>query len=212
MLNTTMSVLIIDYGMCNLGSVKRAFEECGASAFISDSPQEAEKASHLVLPGVGAFGDAMKNIVAAGWDVAIKKNVFEQNIPLLGICLGMHLLAEKGFEGGEHQGLGLIPGEVIKIYNENPTFKFRVPHIGWNDIAKKKEHSLLNKLESNTDFYFVHSYFFKAANSEDVLSTTHYGLDFPSIIGKNKIMGVQFHPEKSSRAGFQVIQNFLNFN
>lgn len=207
-----MSVLIIDYGMCNLGSVKRAFEECGASAFISDNPRNAAEATHLVLPGVGAFGDAMKNLVSAGWDVAIKINVLEQNIPLLGICLGMQLLAEKGFEGGEHQGLGLIPGEVIKIYNENPTTKFRVPHIGWNEINKKREHSLLNKLEPNTDFYFVHSYFFKTANSEDVLSTTHYGLDFPSIIGKNKVMGVQFHPEKSSRAGFQILQNFLSFN
>lgn len=207
-----MSVLIIDYGMCNLGSVKRAFEECGASAFISDNPKEAEKASHLVLPGVGSFGDAMKNIISAGWDVAIKKNVLEQNIPILGICLGMQLLADKGFEGGEHQGLGLIPGEVIKIYNENPTAKFRVPHVGWNEILKKQQHSLLNKLESSTDFYFVHSYFFKAANADDVLSTTYYGLDFPSIIGRNKIMGVQFHPEKSSRAGFQILQNFLNLN
>jgi len=208
-----MSVLIIDYCMCNLCSVKRAFEECGASAFISDNPRDAEKASHLVLPGVGAFGDAMRNIVSAGWDVAIKKNVQEQNIPLLGICLGMQLLAEKGFEvGGEHQGLGLIPGEVIKIYNQTPATTFRVPHIGWNEILKKQDHPLLNKLEANTDFYFVHSYFFQASNSADVLSTTHYGLDFPSVVGRDKVMGVQFHPEKSSRAGFQILRNFLNFN
>jgi len=207
-----MSVLIIDYGMCNLGSVKRAFEECGASAFISDNPREAENASHLVLPGVGAFGDAMKNIVSAGWDLAIRKNVLEQNVPLLGICLGMQLLAEKGFEGGEHKGLGLIAGEVIKIHNDKPTITFRVPHVGWNEIHKQKEHSLLTKLESSTDFYFVHSYFFKATRSEDVLATSHYGLDFPSIIGKNKIVGVQFHPEKSSRAGFQILQNFININ
>jgi glutamine amidotransferase len=108
--------------------------------------------------------------------------------------------------------LGLIPGEVIKVYNENPAIKFRVPHVGWNEIDKKKEHPLLNKLELNTDFYFVHSYFFKAAISEDVLSTTYYGLDFPSIVARNKVMGVQFHPEKSSRAGFQILQNFLNIN
>lgn len=146
--------------MCNLGSVKRAFEECGSKAFISDDPKDAEAASHLVLPGVGAFGDAMKNIVSSGWDVAIKKNVLEQNIPLLGICLGMQLLAQKGFEGGEHDGLGLIQGEVVKIYNENPTENLRIPHIGWNEISKKKEHLLLDKLQPSTDFYFVHSYFF----------------------------------------------------
>lgn len=207
-----MNVLIIDYGLCNLGSVKRAFEECGATAFISDDPKEAEKATHLVLPGVGAFGDAMKNLRAAGWDATIRKNVLEQNVPILGICLGMQLLAEKSLERGDHQGLGLIRGEVIKIYNDDPSAKFRVPHIGWNEIHKKKDHPLLTKLEPNTDFYFVHSYFFKTTDYEDILATTLYGSEFPSIIGKNKIMGVQFHPEKSSRAGFQIIQNFLSIN
>lgn len=198
--------------MCNLGSVKRAFEECGASAFISDNPRDAEKASHLVLPGVGAFGDAMKNIISAGWDKAIRKNVLEENVPILGICLGMQLLAEKGFEGGEHLGLGLIQGEVIKIYNENPGSTFRVPHIGWNEIHKQQDHAILEKLQPSTDFYFVHSYFFKTTHKEDILTTTHYGLDFPSIVSKDKITGVQFHPEKSSRAGFQIIRNFLSIN
>lgn len=207
-----MSVLIIDYGMCNLGSVKRAFEECGASAYISDNPRDAEDASHLVLPGVGAFGDAMKNIITSGWDNALRKHTVEHKVPLLGICLGMQLLAEKGYEGGEHSGLGLIPGEVIKIYSEDPGTKFRVPHIGWNEIHRKKEHMLIDHLEPYTDFYFVHSYFFKTANEEDILSTTQYGLDFPSIVCKDNIMGVQFHPEKSSRAGFQIIKNFLTIN
>lgn len=207
-----MNVLIIDYGMCNLGSVKRAFEECGATAFISENPREAEQASHIVLPGVGAFGDAMKNLVSAGWDNALKKNVIEQNVPILGICLGMQLLAEKGYEGGEHQGLGLISGEVKKIYSEIPSANFRVPHIGWNEINKQQEHPLLQKLPASTDFYFVHSYFFKTAYKADILSTTKYGIDFPSIVCKKNIMGVQFHPEKSSRAGFQIIRNFLTIN
>jgi glutamine amidotransferase len=207
-----MSVLIIDYGMCNLGSVKRAFEECGATAEISDSPSDAGKASHLVLPGVGAFADAMKNIVSAGWDVALRKNVIDQEIPILGICLGMQLLAERGFEGGSHEGLGLIGGEVIKIHDTESTGTLRVPHVGWNEIQKKKDHALLNKVESKTDFYFVHSYCFKAANSEDILATTSYGLEFASIVQRKKIMGVQFHPEKSSRAGFQIIKNFLTIN
>jgi glutamine amidotransferase len=109
-------------------------------------------------------------------------------------------------------GLGLIPGEVMKIYNEDPKTKFRVPHIGWNEIHKRQEHTLIDHLEPETDFYFVHSYFFNAAKEEDVLTTTHYGLDFPSIVRKDNIMGVQFHPEKSSRAGFQIIKNFLTIN
>lgn len=205
-------VLIIDYGLCNLGSVKRAFEECGASAFISDNPREAAQASHLVLPGVGAFGDAMKNLVSAGWDLAIKKNVQEQKIPILGICLGMQLLAGKGYEGGNHYGLGLIDGEVIKIYSENAEKSFRVPHIGWNELSFQGHHPLLNQLEPGTDFYFVHSYFFNAKHKQDVVATTNYGLDFPSIVGRDNVMGVQFHPEKSSRAGFQLIRNFLNIN
>lgn len=207
-----MSVVIIDYGLCNLGSVKRAFEECGASAVITADPRKAEEASHLVLPGVGAFGDAMKNLTASGWDIAIKKNVVDQNVPLLGICLGMQLLAGKGYEGGEHQGLGLIPGEVIKLYDEAPTGSFRVPHIGWNEIHIKRTHDLLNRLESNVDFYFVHSYFFKVNDDNDILTTTFYGLDFPSIIARGNVMGCQFHPEKSSKAGFQIIQNFLSIN
>jgi imidazole glycerol-phosphate synthase subunit HisH len=206
-----MSVLIVDYGMCNLGSVKRAFEECGATVFISDNPEDADQATHIVLPGVGAFGDAMKNIVSAGWDLAIKKNVKEQKVPMLGICLGMQLLAENGYERGEYKGLGLIEGEVIKLYNETPE-NIRVPHIGWNEVHMHQDNPLIEKLEPNTDFYFVHSYFFKTKRDEDILTTTHYGLDFPSIVRKDNIMGVQFHPEKSSRAGFQIIRNFLTIN
>jgi len=207
-----MSVLIIDYGLCNLGSVRRAFEECGANAFISDNAQDAEHASHIVLPGVGAFGDAMKNLKDAGWDKALRKNVLEKNVPLLGICLGMQLLADKGYEGGEHEGLGLLPGEVMKLYSDIPAAGFRVPHIGWNEITKKKEHTLLDQLKANTDFYFVHSYFFNTKSEDHILATTPYGRDFPSIVGTDKIMGVQFHPEKSSRAGFQIIKNFLTIN
>lgn len=207
-----MSVLIVDYGMCNLGSVKRALEECGADAFISDDPKDANQVSHIVLPGVGAFADAIQNIKAKGWDSAIKKNVLEEGVPLFGICLGMQLLADRGYEGGEHAGLGLIPGEVVKLYTNDPSVQFRVPHIGWNEIAKKSDNSILLKTETGTDFYFVHSYFFNAASNDHVLATTNYGLDFPSIVGKDKIFGVQFHPEKSSRAGFQLLKNFLEVN
>ncbi|HNP07647.1 MAG TPA: imidazole glycerol phosphate synthase subunit HisH [Cyclobacteriaceae bacterium] len=207
-----MSVVIIDYGMCNLGSVKRAFEECGASTLISNDPRDAELATHLVLPGVGSFGDAMKNIVDLGWDKAIKKNVLDSKVPILGICLGMQLLADKGLEGGQHIGLGLIEGDVIKLHSERPDDKLKIPHIGWNEIHKENDHKLFGEINEATDFYFVHSYFFKAKNQDNILAKTHYGLDFPSVIGSGKVLGVQFHPEKSSRPGFQLIRNFLTIN
>lgn len=207
-----MSVLIIDYGLCNLGSVKRAVEDCGGTAFISTDPKDAADASHLILPGVGAFGDAIKNLKETGWVDAIRKNVIDQHVPLLGICLGMQLLAHKGFEGGEHEGLGLIPGEVIKLYSESAEPGFRVPHIGWNEIHKKTDHPLLSKIEESTDFYFVHSYFFNAGDKDTVVASTNYGLEFPSIVSYKNVIGVQFHPEKSSHAGFQVLRNFLNIN
>lgn len=204
-----MSVLIVDYGMCNLGSVRRAFEECGADVWVSDNPHDADHASHIVLPGVGAFGDAMKNLIESGWDTAIKKNA-DQSIPILGVCLGMQLLAEKGFEGGDHEGLGLIGGEVVSLHGESSSL--RIPHVGWNEIYRQTGHPLIENVQDTTDFYFVHSYYFKTANPENIIAVTNYGLTFPSIVGKDKVMGVQFHPEKSSKAGFQIIQNFLTLN
>lgn len=198
--------LIIDYGMGNLGSVGRAFEECGADVIISDDPAECKLANHLVLPGVGAFADGMAALTACGWDLAILAAATEHQIPLLGICLGMQLLADTGFEGRETRGLGLIPGEVRRLTPDNQDT--RIPHVGWNEV-NHIEHPLFTGIASGSDFYFVHSYHFSPRQPQHILASTPYCGSFVSAVGSGNVFGTQFHPEKSSRAGFQLIRNFL---
>lgn len=201
-----MSVIIIDYGMCNLGSVRRAFEECGADAIVSSNPSDLANADRVVLPGVGAFEKGMKNLKDGGWVQGIRDIALEKKVPLLGICLGMQLMSDKGYEGGEIEGLGLIRGEVTRL---QPKSDERIPHIGWNEVCHKRSSALLDDIKDHTDFYFVHSYEFKPARSEDVLATTPYCGEFTSVVGRENILGVQFHPEKSQKPGFQIIRNFL---
>lgn len=202
-----MSVVIIDYGMSNLGSIRRALEECGASIVVSDNPHDLKTADKIILPGVGAFGDGMKNLNEQGWTKIIKEEVLGNKIPILGICLGMQLLASKGYEGGEFDGLNLIEGEVVKF---TPIADERIPHVGWNEIFKTKENVLFDGIENGSDFYFVHSYYFKTKNLEDVISTTPYCGTFASAVNRNNIFGTQFHPEKSIPLGFNVLKNFLS--
>lgn len=201
-----MSVLIIDYGMGNLASVRRALEECGASVFISNNPLEIKDAERLVLPGVGAFHDAMMRLQEKGWVSAIREAVLHDSIPLLGICLGMQLLAESGTEGGETSGLGLVPGRVIRLEPRNSD---RIPHVGWNEVNFSKSHSLFDGIQSGADFYFVHSYHFLPTDSACILATTPYCGEFVSVVGKGNAFGTQFHPEKSAKTGFRLIKNFL---
>jgi glutamine amidotransferase len=202
-----VKVVIIDYGMSNLGSVKRAFEECSADVIISDNPDDLLQAERIVLPGVGAFYDGMANLNAGGWPEKLKMALTNPNVQLLGICLGMQLLASMGYEGGETHGLGLIPGEV-KRFNPDGSGD-RIPHIGWNEVHFEKSHKLTNGLKSGTDFYFVHSYFFNVTHPSYAIASTPYCGGFTSIISLGNVMGTQFHPEKSSRPGFQIIRNFL---
>lgn len=201
------NVVIIDYEMCNLGSVKRSFEECGAKATVTSEPKDLESATHVVLPGVGAFTSGMQNIKSGGWYDPICKVVLDQKIPLLGICLGMQLLADKGYEGAETEGLGLIPGEVKVL--EPRSKEERIPHMGWNEVYRNREHALLEGIPEGADFYFVHSYHFVPKNNENALAKTPYCGDFICSVESKNIMGVQFHPEKSSRFGMQLIKNFL---
>ncbi|MBU1076084.1 MAG: imidazole glycerol phosphate synthase subunit HisH [Spirochaetes bacterium] len=202
-----MSVCIIDYGMSNLGSIHRALEECGAEVFISEDPKDLATAERIVLPGVGAFKDGMKNLRSRGWIEPLKQEVWENKIPLLGICLGMQLLAEKGYEGGENEGLGLIKGSVKML--EPKDQEERIPHIGWNEIYRVNDDPLFEHIPDGADFYFVHSYHFIPADKKCILTRTPYCGNFVSSIHSGNVYGVQFHPEKSIPTGFQLLKNFL---
>ncbi len=202
-----MDTVIIDFGLGNLLSVKRAFEKCHGKVEIINNPKQLFDAERIVLPGVGAFADAMRNLKDGGWIQAIREAAIDEKIPLLGICLGMQLLADKSYENGEWDGLGLIHGKVVKL---NETSKEeRVPHVGWNDVIIKRECPVFLNIPDYTNFYFVHSYHFVPENIKDVVSVTPYCNGFVSAIAKDNIIGVQFHPEKSQKSGFRLISNFL---
>jgi imidazole glycerol-phosphate synthase subunit HisH len=192
---------IIDYKLNNLRSVQKAFEKIGADAFISSDCKELAGAEKLVLPGVGAFGSAMKNIRSLGLEEMIHAHV-NSGKPLIGICLGMQLLFSKSYENGAFGGLDIMHGEVKQFPNT-----VKVPHIGWNQIEKKTSSKILSDVEDKSFVYFVHSYY--AQPSEDVtLTTTEYGFHFTSIVQKGNVYGIQFHPEKSQKAGLQMLKNF----
>ena len=201
-----MNVLVINYGMGNLGSVRRAFEECGANVLVSEDPADLAEVERIVLPGVGAFPDAMARLHSAGWPTPLRAALENPGVHLLGICLGMQLLADKGHEGSETIGLGFIPGEVTRFV---PPDGERVPHVGWNEVRPTQPSALLNGIAPGTDFYFVHSYHFRASQSASALATTPYCGGFVSVVGAGNVTGVQFHPEKSSKPGFQLLRNFL---
>lgn len=202
-----MTVLVVDYGMGNLASARRALEECGARVLVSDQPRDVKQAERLVVPGVGAFPQAMQRLNDRGWTEAIRQAALEDGIPVLGVCLGMQLLADEGEEVEPTAGLGLVPGRISRIVPA--TSAERVPHVGWNEVVPQGEAPLFAGIPSGSDFYFVHSFHFAAAEPGDVLATTPYAGGFVSAVGRGRVFGVQFHPEKSSRAGFRLIRNFL---
>lgn len=202
-----METAIIDYGMGNLLSVQRAFEKCGSEAVIIDNPLELRNVERIVLPGVGAFPDAMANLQEGCWIEELNRAVLQKETPILGICLGMQLLASKGFEGCECCGLDYIPGEVVLLKAKEEGE--RIPHVGWNEIEKMKDSGLLEDIPEGTNFYFVHSYHFRAERPEDIICQTAYCGGFVSVVGRANIVGTQFHPEKSQKAGFRLIKNFL---
>jgi imidazole glycerol-phosphate synthase subunit HisH len=203
-----MKVAIVNYGMGNLASVRRAFEDIGADAFIADRPAAMSDANRLVLPGVGAFGDGMQSLREAGWVDGLRDAVLEQKKPLLGICLGMQMLASRSYEGGVSEGLGLIPGEVRRL--DSLGCGLRIPHVGWNEVRFKTGNDLLNGIPDASDFYFVHSYGFVLDDPDHLVATAPYGCDLTAIVKCGSVFGCQFHPEKSSKAGRQLLKNFMS--
>lgn len=202
-------IAIIDYGMGNLKSIQRALVELNAEVTISNDPRTIAEADRLVLPGVGAFADGMKNLTSLNLDKIIKELTVRKKRPLLGICLGMQLMATKGNEGGRYQGLGIIPGEVKRL---EPTAKNeRIPHVGWNEVHLLRPSALFMKIPDDSDFYFVHSYHLIPESKEVVVGTTDYCDGFASVVNSGNIWGVQFHPEKSGSLGAAVLRNFIAF-
>ncbi len=202
-----MKVILIDYGMGNLGSLKRSLEECRACPMVSNDPHALTSADAIVLPGVGAYADGMKRLGNAGWIPILKKTVLERNVPLLGICLGMQLLSDWGEEGGRTQGLGLIPGYVNRLAATSRDE--RIPHVGWNEVRQLKSSLLFEGITDMTDFYFVHSYQFHPSQTEHTLATTAYAGGFVSAVQRDHLIGVQFHPEKSQKPGLRFLSNFV---
>jgi glutamine amidotransferase len=195
--------------MGNLLSVYHAVEFAGREARICSTPKDLEPADRIILPGVGAFRDCILNLQNKGFIEILNKEVLIRNKPILGICLGMQAMARKSFEGGEHPGLGWFEADVIRI----PLFSegLSIPHMGWNDISYKNESPLFSGLPSHPDFYFVHSYYMKCDEPENVEATFEYGGAFTAAVRKNNIFATQFHPEKSQDYGLKVLNNFLNW-
>lgn len=195
-------IAIIDYGMGNLRSVQKGFEQVGYEALVTDEPEKLAEATALVLPGVGAFSAAIKRLREAGLVDTIKREI-NSGKPYLGICLGLQLLFTESEEGGHHSGLGVIEGRVVRF----PT-GLKVPHIGWNQIDIKREAPILEGIEDGDFFYFVHSYYATPVEQSTIAATTNYGVDFTSIIWKDNIFALQCHPEKSQKLGLKILSNF----
>jgi glutamine amidotransferase len=203
----SVPLLIIDYGMGNLRSVANAFAVLGCEALISNQPEDLRRVDRIVLPGVGAFGDGMDNLQAAGWLKPLEEEVRHKGKPFLGLCLGMHLLASTGTEHGTHTGLNWIPGNVKRIETDAPSI--RVPHIGWNDVYFTQKSGLYADLGDSQTFYFVHSYILSPQDDTVVSGICNYGVDFAASVEMDNIFATQFHPEKSHKAGLSVLKNFL---
>jgi glutamine amidotransferase len=199
-------VAVIDYGMGNLGSVRNALRSIGAEEWLA-GPGDIDRATHLVLPGVGAFGDGMANLERLGWLDLLEAAVIERRVPILGICLGMQLLATVGTENGDHKGLGWIDGEVVRL---PATPDARIPHIGWNDVHATRPSLLLEGQPDPVAFYFVHSFALRPDDPTVTTGSTEHGSTFAATVELDNIHGAQFHPEKSHRAGLQLLRSFLS--
>ncbi|MDP4177756.1 MAG: imidazole glycerol phosphate synthase subunit HisH [Bacillota bacterium] len=197
-------IRIIDYGMGNLRSVQKAVEFLGFQADISSNIDEIKNSTGIILPGVGAFPDAMKEIKEKGFDVLLKEMVYEKKIPLLGICLGMQLLFDESDEVQLTEGLGFIKGRVKKLEVD-----LKIPHMGWNNLKFNGKSPILEGVKEDSYVYFVHSFYADMANIEDLKASAEYGVTVPAVVAHENVYGTQFHPEKSGEAGMKMLKNFL---
>lgn len=201
-----MNVAVVDYDAGNTLSVTRALEKVGARVDLTPDPERVAAADAVVLPGVGAFGDCMKKLRERGMDVACRES-YEGGKPFLGVCVALQVFFERSEESPDAEGLGFFPGTVVRF----KTAGLKVPHMGWNQLSLKREHPVLDGLDGEA-FYFVHSYYPEPQETSDVLGTSEYGVEFCVAAGRENLAAVQFHPEKSSRAGLKLYENFLEWS
>jgi imidazole glycerol-phosphate synthase subunit HisH len=201
-----MSIAIIDYGMANLRSVQKAFEQVGTPAEIITRPEEIDAADKIVLPGVGAFKDAIATLREQGLAELIIRHI-DRGKPFLGICLGLQMLFDVGYEDGEHRGLGVLQGQCIR-FDVDARLGLKVPHMGWNQLDICRPSPLFRDLPAGCGVYFVHGYHVVPADPSVIATTTHYGGRFVSSIRRENVYATQFHPEKSQKVGLQILANF----
>lgn len=202
-------ITIVDYGMGNLGSIRNMLKRVGVPSQITGDPYEIEKASKIILPGVGAFSTGMEKLREMNLIQLLDKKALEEKVPVLGICLGMQIMC-KSSEEGAGPGLGWVSAEVKKFQFPLEDTLHKVPHIGWNYISPMKEHPLVGGFDPKTRFYFVHSYYVRCNDESDVLGRTQYGIEFDSMFAVGNIIGAQFHPEKSHRFGMDLLKRFAD--
>lgn len=204
-------IAIVDYGMGNVRSIYNALQYLGQDPCITANPKEIDNATHLILPGVGAFGDAVKNLEKGNLTELLNYQVIKKGKPFLGICLGLQMLAKSSQEHGFHIGLGWFDAEVVRFQFKEKELK--VPHMGWNDITTEVEHPLFENLsEGQFSFYFVHSYYILCNQPENIAASCEYGIKFTAAIYRDNIFATQFHPEKSQDNGVQLLENFINWS
>jgi glutamine amidotransferase len=199
------NVILIDAGTGNLRSVQKALESVGANVERTDDPQKVVAGARVVLPGVGAFGDFMSGLQAKGLTDAVKQAAGRET-PLLGICVGMQALFEIGEEMGDHEGLGLLKGTVVRFAD---SLSVKIPHTGWNQVETKKDTLLFDEVKAGAYVYFNHSYYCQPGDPSDVIAETNYGIRYACAVRHENIFGVQFHPEKSQAVGLQILKNFV---
>ena len=200
-------IAIVDYGVGNLFSLVSSFKSIGVEAVVTDREEVITAADKLILPGVGAFGDARRKLAQTGMDKLVLQEA-KKGKPIMGICLGMQLLFEKGYEYGIHEGLGLLKGEVVSMEGVVPA-DYKIPHIGWNSLIMKRENPLLRYISNGDHVYFVHSYYVKNCD-DSLIATAEYGPELTAAVAKDNIYGCQFHPEKSGNVGLNILRGFAD--